>query len=249
MGDQKFGIAPDVVGARLADENQARPRNLGVQIGVVIGGGNIFRGWRRARGAWIARPATTWACSPPSSTRSRCRTRSRSVGRADARADGHRDARRSPSRSSAAAPCATWRRAASSSSPPAPAIRISRPTPPPRCAPSRCSADVILKATKVDGIYNADPKRPDARRTTASPSWTRSSSGSMSWTPRRSRSASTTRCRSRLQPATVRGNIQRVVTGGGRRLAGRRSGESSMGDDDSELKGCSRASSGWRDGR
>ena len=42
MGDQKFGIAPDVV-ARLADEIK-EVHALGVQMAVVLGGGNIIRG-------------------------------------------------------------------------------------------------------------------------------------------------------------------------------------------------------------
>ena len=42
MGDQKFGIAPEVV-ARMADEIQDVHR-LGVEIAVVVGGGNIIRG-------------------------------------------------------------------------------------------------------------------------------------------------------------------------------------------------------------
>ena len=42
MGDQKFGIAPDVV-ARLADEIKD-VHGLGVQMAVVLGGGNIIRG-------------------------------------------------------------------------------------------------------------------------------------------------------------------------------------------------------------
>src|SRR5215468_11794414 len=42
MGDQRFGIAPDVV-ARLADEIRGVHR-LGVEIAVVLGGGNIIRG-------------------------------------------------------------------------------------------------------------------------------------------------------------------------------------------------------------
>jgi len=42
MGDQKFGIAPEVV-ARLADEVEEVYR-LGVQTAVVLGGGNIIRG-------------------------------------------------------------------------------------------------------------------------------------------------------------------------------------------------------------
>jgi uridylate kinase len=42
MGDQKFGIAPDVV-ARLADEIKD-VHGLGVQMAAVLGGGNIIRG-------------------------------------------------------------------------------------------------------------------------------------------------------------------------------------------------------------
>ncbi|HTY41564.1 MAG TPA: UMP kinase [Thermoanaerobaculia bacterium] len=42
MGDQRFGIAPDVV-ARLADEIRDVHR-LGIQTAVVLGGGNIIRG-------------------------------------------------------------------------------------------------------------------------------------------------------------------------------------------------------------
>ena len=38
---------------------------LGVQISIVIGGGNIWRGLRRVIAAWIARPPITWACSRP----------------------------------------------------------------------------------------------------------------------------------------------------------------------------------------
>ncbi len=42
MGDQRFGIAPDVV-ARLADEVRD-VHGLGVQTAIVLGGGNIIRG-------------------------------------------------------------------------------------------------------------------------------------------------------------------------------------------------------------
>ncbi|MGB9665408.1 MAG: UMP kinase [Ignavibacteria bacterium] len=42
LGEKKFGIDPNVL-SRLADEIIA-VKNLGVQIAIVIGGGNIFRG-------------------------------------------------------------------------------------------------------------------------------------------------------------------------------------------------------------
>jgi uridylate kinase len=48
MGDQPFGIAPEVV-ARIADEIQ-EVHALGVEIAVVVGGGNIIRGTSAARG-------------------------------------------------------------------------------------------------------------------------------------------------------------------------------------------------------
>ena len=61
--------------------------------------------------------------------------------------------------------CATWRRAAWSSSPPAPATRTSRPTPRPPCAPSRSAPRCCSRRTKVDGVYTADPLTdPDAVR-------------------------------------------------------------------------------------
>ncbi len=42
MGDGDYGIDPDTIG-RIADEIKALNR-IGVEVGVVIGGGNIFRG-------------------------------------------------------------------------------------------------------------------------------------------------------------------------------------------------------------
>ena len=42
MGDRKYGIDPDTL-ARMADEI-VEVRNAGVQIAMVVGGGNIFRG-------------------------------------------------------------------------------------------------------------------------------------------------------------------------------------------------------------
>lgn len=43
MGNQKFGIDPDVLEA-FAEEVQDAKKELGVEIAIVIGGGNIFRG-------------------------------------------------------------------------------------------------------------------------------------------------------------------------------------------------------------
>ena len=84
---------------------------------------------------------------------------------ADPRADRDRDARRSPSRSFAAAPSAISKKAASSSSPPAPAIPYFTTDTAAALRAMEIKAEVILKGTKVDGIYTADPvKHPDATR-------------------------------------------------------------------------------------
>ena len=52
----------------------------GVQLAIVPGGGNIYRGLEARPRGWIARPATTWACWRPCSTRSRSRTRCEKQG-------------------------------------------------------------------------------------------------------------------------------------------------------------------------
>ena len=119
---------------RIADEVDRGVTGLGVEIALVIGGGNIFRGvaggtegmdraQRRLHGHAGHRASTRWRC--------RTRWRSRACTRACCR---RIKMEQSPSPTSAAAPCATWRRAAWSSSPPAPATRTSPPTPPRRCA-------------------------------------------------------------------------------------------------------------------
>jgi uridylate kinase len=66
-GGASFGI--DAERVRPGAEVAAWPR-AGVQIGVVVGGGNIFRGVAAAGPqTWTASPPTTWACWPRSSTR------------------------------------------------------------------------------------------------------------------------------------------------------------------------------------
>ena len=64
MGKQNFGIDPE----RLADYARQikEVSEMGVQIGIVIGGGNIFRG----RDSTVLR-ATKWVCVPLLSTHSR----------------------------------------------------------------------------------------------------------------------------------------------------------------------------------
>ena len=140
-------------------------RALGITIGVVVGGGNLIRG-AEAADAWLARPtadamgmmgtvmnalvleAAIERAGVP--TRARCR-RSR--------------CRRCARPMSASARCATWKTTASWCSPAAPAIRSSPPTPPAVLRAAEMDCDAVLKATNVDGVYSADPKKdPKAKR-------------------------------------------------------------------------------------
>jgi len=61
-GKAGHGIDENVM-ADLADEIR-QVHDMGVQIGIVTGGGNIFRAWPPAPGAWTVSAPTTWACSP-----------------------------------------------------------------------------------------------------------------------------------------------------------------------------------------
>ena len=129
----------------------------GAQICVVVGGGNIFRGLAGAAHRHGARhrrlhghAGDRYECPGPAERLER-------QGR--------------PARVLSAIPMPTvcetssgprrlhhLQRAASSSSPPAPATRFSPPIPRRRCAPSRWTAR-CAKATQVDGVYSADPPK------------------------------------------------------------------------------------------
>ena len=56
MGEQGFGLHPPTV-ERITNEIKS-VHDLGVEICMVIGGGNIFRGLREVRREWNARPPT-----------------------------------------------------------------------------------------------------------------------------------------------------------------------------------------------
>ena len=63
-GDKHFGFDFDVV-SKVCDVIK-QCSEMGVEMGIVIGGGNFWRGVKTARARWPARAPTTWACSPPS---------------------------------------------------------------------------------------------------------------------------------------------------------------------------------------
>ena len=60
-GGGALGVDPDVV-QDIARQIAAVVRT-GVEVAVVIGGGNFFRGAELTSAAWTAPAPTTWACS------------------------------------------------------------------------------------------------------------------------------------------------------------------------------------------
>lgn len=58
-GDQGFGIDP----RRALDiaERVRRVREMGVDVAIVIGAGNLWRGREGLTAGWIRRPPITWA--------------------------------------------------------------------------------------------------------------------------------------------------------------------------------------------
>ena len=58
MGDLSYGIDPAVVDA-IAKE-MVEVVNAGVEVAIVVGGGNIFRGVRDRQQAWNERQPTMW---------------------------------------------------------------------------------------------------------------------------------------------------------------------------------------------
>jgi uridylate kinase len=154
MGDQQFGVDPAV--ATQIAQDVAAIQALGVETAIVIGGGNIFRGL---------------AASAPRN------------GPRDRRLHGH--ARDGHQRSCAAGRARAARSCRRASSPPSRCARWRALHPPARDPASRkeagghlrggtgnpyfttdtaaalrameIKAEVILKGTKVDGIYTADP--------------------------------------------------------------------------------------------
>ena len=59
-GEKGYGIDLNVV-RKIAEEIRS-VRNLGVETGVVVGGGNIWRGVQAQASGMIELPLTIWAC-------------------------------------------------------------------------------------------------------------------------------------------------------------------------------------------
>lgn len=155
-GDQDFGFSPEMLG-RIAEE-LIEVRELGVQIGLVIGGGNIFRGiagsekgMDRAHADYMGMLATVINALAMQDALERrgCYTRVMSALRIEQvcetyirrRAVAHLEKGRLVIFAGG-----TGNPFFSTDS--AAALRA-----------AEMNADVLMKATKVDGVYDKDPKK------------------------------------------------------------------------------------------
>jgi uridylate kinase len=162
MGDQGFGLDGDMV-ARIAAETK-RVYELGAQVCVVMGGGNIFRGltgaatgMERAQADYMGMLATVINSLAMQSALERRDVPTRVQSAISMQAVCEPYIRRRAIRHMEKGRVVIF--AAGTGNPffttdTAAALRA-----------SEMGCDALLKATKVDGVYSADPKRhPDAER-------------------------------------------------------------------------------------
>ena len=162
MGDQPYGIDP-AVATRIA-QDIAEIQSLGVQTAVVIGGGNIFRGLAasargmdRSTGDYMGMLATVINALALQDALEKNGVPTRVLTAIEMRAVAEPFIRRRSVRHLEKGRVVVF--AAGTGNPyfttdTAAALRA-----------MEMKAEVILKATKVDGIYTADPvKHPDATR-------------------------------------------------------------------------------------
>ncbi len=162
MGDQGYGVDPAVV-TRIAEEI-AEIRALGVQVGIVIGGGNIFRGMAasargmdRATADYMGMLATVMNGLALQDGLEHNGTPTRVLTAIEMRAVAEPFIRRRAIRHLEKGRVVVF--AAGTGNP-----YFTTDTAAARRA-MEIKADVIMKATKVDGIYSADPKKdPTATR-------------------------------------------------------------------------------------
>jgi uridylate kinase len=154
MGDQSFGIDPAITSTIAADIKEIQ--NLGVEVGVVIGGGNIFRGLAasargidRATGDYMGMLATVINALAMQDALEQLDVPTRVVTAIEMRAVAEPFIRRRAVRHMEKGRVVIF--AGGTGNPyfttdTAAALRA-----------MEIKADVILKGTKVDGIYSADP--------------------------------------------------------------------------------------------
>ena len=63
MGGLEYGLEPEIVDRIAAEVRDVA--EMGVEICLVIGGGNIFVASQVPLGEWTGRPRITWACWLP----------------------------------------------------------------------------------------------------------------------------------------------------------------------------------------
>lgn len=155
-GSQGYGIDPTVL-SRIGDEVREVTR-LGVQMAIVIGGGNIFRGlaasaggMERATADYMGMLATVINALALQDALEKCGLQTRVLSAIEMRAVAEPYIRRRAIRHLEKGRVVIF--AAGTGNPffttdTAGALRA-----------IEIGADAILKATKVDGIYTADPKR------------------------------------------------------------------------------------------
>jgi len=162
MGDHPYGIVP-AVATRIA-QDIAEIQSLGVQTAIVIGGGNIFRGLAasargmdRSTGDYMGMLATVINALALQDALEKNGVPTRVLTAIEMRAVAEPFIRRRAVRHLEKGRCVVF--AAGTGNPyfttdTAAALRA-----------MEMKAEVILKATKVDGIYTADPvKHPEATR-------------------------------------------------------------------------------------
>lgn len=162
MGDQRFGLDGGIV-ARIAEETKT-VHGLGVQVCLVVGGGNIFRGlegaaagMERAQADYMGMLATVINALAMQSALERIEVPTRVLSAISMQSICEPYIRRRAVRhmeKGRVVICAAGTGNPFFTTDTAAALRA-----------SELECDALLKATKVDGVYSADPmKEPDAMR-------------------------------------------------------------------------------------
>ena len=208
---EAFGIQPETL--RAIAEELAEVHGLGVQLGLVIGGGNIFRGLKgsaqgmdRAQSDYVGMLATVMNSLALQDALERCGVPTRVMTALEMRQIAEPYIRRRAIRHLEKGRCVIF--AAGTGNPyfstdTAAALRA-----------MEIHADALFKATKVDGIYDSDPHKNPGAKMIADLSYDRFLAdriGVMDGT-------AVTLCRDNKLPIRVfklstQGNIQRVIQG------------------------------------
>ena len=161
----RCGVRHRPEGGRRAGRRDCRHRRrTSVEVAVVVGGGNIFRGLAGSRRGHGPRPGRLHRHAGHRHERAGPAGRLRAPRHLLACAERHHHAGGLRALHPPPRRCATWRRAAWSSWPPARATPTSPPTPRPRFAPASSTWTACMKATKVDGVYDSDPTQEPGRQ-------------------------------------------------------------------------------------